>query len=57
MGWNETIRILDEREKLAERLYEALKHLPPLRIVSVVSSFIPMEELKEIVAFQEAHEK
>ncbi len=44
---------LVQRSKLTERLVKALNHMDMPRAVSIVSSFIPLDELEEMVKFQE----
>jgi hypothetical protein len=46
-------KALDRRASLTERLVKALGHLPVEQRVSIVSSFIPLDELEEVVKFQE----
>lgn len=45
--------LLGKRSKLIVRLIKALQHLPLERQYAIVTSFIPIEQLEEIVKFQE----
>ena len=47
------IATLKRRADLTERLVEALKHLSRDAAILVVSSFIGLDRLEEIVKFQE----
>lgn len=44
---------ITHREELLRRLMKALEHLPYKTQMSIVASFIPLNDLERIVKFQE----
>lgn len=53
-GFVESISILlEKRSALSKRLVEALKYKTVLEMVHIITSFIPLAELEDIVKFQE----
>lgn len=53
MSMDDVFKLLEERQALSDRLTKALAHLPIREQIFAISSFIPLDELKEMVAFQE----
>jgi hypothetical protein len=49
--------IIEERGALVVRLHEALKHMPTVQLVSVISSYMSLDKLREVVKFQEEHNR
>lgn len=47
------VATLAKRASLSRRLAEALRHLPIDRQIDIVSSFIGLDSLEDIVKFQE----
>lgn len=53
MSANSLIAALDRRAELTARLVKVLDHLHRNDALVIVSSFIPLDELEEVVKFQE----
>ena len=51
--YEDLLKTLDRRSNLTERLAAALAHLNRNIAIGIVASFIPLDELEEMVEFQE----
>jgi hypothetical protein len=52
--WSERIgAILKERQELCERLLAALNDLDQLTLLHIITSWMSVEELRDLVEFQE----
>ncbi len=53
MSADSMIATLERRSALTMRLVAALKHLPHVQQIGIVSSFIGLDHLEQVVEFQE----
>lgn len=53
MAQGTLIETLERRSKAEQRIVKALEHIRRERAMSIVMSFLPIEDLEEIADFQE----